>query len=421
MVAADLQLRQKQALALTQSMRQSLDVLRMSGEELDHVLAEAAARNPFIRVSRRLVSGNRHADGESVIEHISAPGPSLAAHVEAQIRLLFTTAEDVRVARRFAMMLDPCGWLLGSNEELSEATGCALPEIDRFLARLQKCEPTGLFARGLSECLRLQAEEEGILDAKMSMVLEKLSLLTDGGARAVAAATGIEIADVAERISRLRRLDPKPGAAFEHDTRHTVQPELRVFHSENRWRIELNSSATSSVELETVASSADCRLAPDISRMLAEANTLRAAVLRRRSTILRVAREAVGRQIAFLERGPSALVRLTLSDIADALDLNISTVSRAVAGCKVDTPRGVVALSSFFDRGTPNGGASMTIAGVRHELARLFAQEPPDAPLSDQAAAQQLARNGISLGRRAVAKHRTMLNIPSQHRRRKVT
>jgi RNA polymerase sigma-54 factor len=137
--------------------------------------------------------------------------------------------------------------------------------------------------------------------------------------------------------------------------------------------------------------------------------------------LLRVGREILRRQQAALAGGAEALVPMTMAEVAAALDLHESTVSRVVAGTSVDTPRGMWWLRLLFSGavGGVDGAPGVAAAALRDRLARLVAGEPPDAPLSDEALAAELAQDGAVVARRTVAKYRTMLNIPPAHRRRK--
>jgi RNA polymerase sigma-54 factor len=412
-------LSQNQRLQLTPGLQASIALLRMDAGGLTRFLEEQAERNPFLKVEAAPLApaawlprwGSAFAAARRDAPETAQPGPSLMAHVLSQIDVLTRSPRERQIALVLAEALEPFGWLGRPLPDLARQAGCAPGDAEAVLMRLQTMEPTGLFARSLSECLRLQAAEAGRLDAAMEVMLDHLDLLAEGKVDRLAALAGTTEAEILARLRLIRSFDPKPGAQFDPGEESAREPDLVVARGPQGWQITLNRSALPALELKrpaTAPSDAAERAA------LAAALSLQRMVERRNATLLAVAREIMARQAAVLEKGLGALVPLTMIEVAEALELHESTVSRVVAGTCVSTPMGTWRLRALF--GPRLGDASP--AAVRAGIVRLVAAEDPRRPLTDAALTEALAGEGRKVARRTVAKYREMLRIPRAGLRR---
>jgi RNA polymerase sigma-54 factor len=279
-------------------------------------------------------------------------------------------------------------------------------EVEAVLRNLQaEADPTGLFARSLAECLRLQAAEHGDLDAAMAAVLDRLELVGRGEIDRLARESLLDVATIRARIGTLRGYDPKPGARFQPLAAPVREPDLIALRGPQGWTLALNRSALPTLSLAE-GKGKDRSAARDLIRLVENRN----------ATLLTVAQEVLSRQEAALNDGPEALAPMTMAEVASAVGLHESTVSRVVAGTSVDTPQGTWWLRSLFTGQVRGGGPAAGALRVR--LARLVAAEDPAAPLSDEEIARALAAGGAPIARRTVAKYRAALNLPPAHRRR---
>lgn len=403
---------QTQRLALTTGLATSIRILRADAAGLSRYLEEAAAENPQILLARPQVQDwiprwKSAFAGDAERPEQEAAGPSLVAHVLGLVEALRLTAADTRIAMALAEALEPSGWIGRSLASIAGQLGVAIPAVEAVLARLQaQAEPTGLFARNLAECLRLQAQEAGEFDPPMMALLDRLDLLAKGEIDRIAREAGMEIADLRQAFGRLRSYDPKPGAGFEAFAAPIREPDLIAEKGASGWIVSLNRSALPSVSV-----------AEGRAKGRAEARALIRMIEGRNATLLSVGQDILTRQTAALEQGLGALVPMTMAEIAQALGLHESTISRVVAGTAVDTPRGTWWLRTLFTKAPREGGPAA--GALRDRLARLVANEDPDHPLSDEALAAALADGGAPIARRTVAKYRTMLNLPPAHRRRR--
>lgn len=403
---------QTQRMALTTGLATSIRILRADAAGLSRYLEEQAAENPQIILTRPQVQewlprwkSAFGSDAERPEQ--AAAGPSLVAHVLGLIEALRLGPTETRIAMTLAEALEPSGWIGRSLAAMAGQLGVGLPEVEAVLRRLQdRAEPTGLFARNLAECLRLQAEEAGELDAGMAVLLDRLDLLAKGEIDRIAREAGIDVADLRAAFGRLRSYDPKPGAGFEAFAAPIREPDLIAEKGAAGWIVSLNRSALPSV---TVAEGR--------KKGRAEARALIKMIEGRNATLLSVGQDILTRQVAALEDGLGAMVPMTMADVAQALGLHESTISRVVAGTAVDTPRGTWWLRTLFTKAPREGGPAA--GALRDRLAKLVAEEDPDHPLSDEALAQALAEGGAPIARRTVAKYRALLNLPPAHRRRR--
>lgn len=399
-------------MALTTGLAASIRILRADAAGLSRYLEEQAAENPQIILTHPQVQEwiprwrtAFAADAERPEQ--AAAGPSLVGHVLSVIEALRLDPAETRIAMALAEALEPSGWLGRPPAAVAAELGVGVAAVDGVLTRLQRqAEPTGLFARNLADCLRLQAEEAGELDRAMVSLLDRLDLLARGEIDRIAREAGLDPAELRAAFGRLRSYDPKPGAGFEPYAAPVREPDLIAEKGASGWIVSLNRSALPSVSV-----------AEGRGKGRAEARALIKMIEGRNATLLSVGQEILTRQTAALEAGLGALQPMTMAEVGTALGLHESTVSRVVAGTAVDTPRGTWWLRSLFTRAPQEGGPSA--GALRDRLARLVAAEDPDHPLSDEALAEALAEGGAPIARRTVAKYRAMLNLPPAHRRRR--
>jgi RNA polymerase sigma-54 factor len=376
-------------------------------------------------------------DGADPLEAtLATPEASLFGHVCAQIDLMFADPAQRIIALALADALEPSGWLGQPVGEIAAALGVDEARVLAVLDRLQGIEPAGLFARSLAECLRLQAAERGMLDAPFAMMLNNLPMLAEGQMKPLARLCGVSPEGLRDMLRALRRLDPKPGACFARDDAPISPPDLVVRRGPDGWIVDLNRSTLPSVVVNRsyaervleqplgTRQSAQAEATRGFARdRMADANWLRRAIAQRNATTLKIGAEIVRHQSAFLEHGAAHLRPLVLREVAEAVGVHESTVSRVTSGLLMATPRGTYRLKSFFSAGL--GGSSDVDAGgdcaaaVKHRIRKLIEAEHADAPLSDDALVRLIAADGIKLARRTAAKYREMLSIPSSFERRR--
>lgn len=415
---------QTQNLQLNVQLATSIRVLRLDASGLTRYMEEQAAQNPYLHLTPVAAETSpwlpRWTTAFSAMPMGGDMDPGvllqtaplgLIAHVSRQIDQITRNTQERQIALELMQALEPSGWLGRPLVGIAAEIGCDLAQMEAVLTRLQGMEPTGIFARSLAECLRLQAEEAGALDAVMRRILDNLHLLAEGAFSRLAALCEVSEAEITRRLRIIRSFDPKPGTQFGQSAAPVREPDLMVVRDVQGWRVSLNRSSLP-----------DLALNPDPDAGSTEALTQAREVLRmvanRNQTLLRIGQEILTRQEAVLSRGLEAMQPMGMQEVAEAVGLHVSTVSRAIAGVSVDAPRGTIWLRALFtaDVGGAAGGA------IQARLQRLVLHEDPRAPLGDQALAEALSDGtldgGPPIARRTVAKYRGLLDIPPAHRRK---
>ena len=411
-------MQQTQRLSLNASLATAIHILRTDAAGLSRYLEEQASNNPQLILAPqspgewlpRWRDVFTRSGGSAEMPEAEAAAPSLVAHVMDAVAAMRLGSREARIVEVFIEVLEPSGWLGKSVAACAALAGAPVAEAEAVLTKLQRrIEPTGLFARSLGDCLRLQAEDAEVLDAAMAKVLARLDLLADGDFARLAREIGLSEAEVRQKIMVIRGFDPKPGAQFEACAAPIREPDLMARKGDAGWEISLNRSALPSMAL------ADRKADQTGSR--SEARALIRLVEGRNATLLTIAREILMRQAAALDDGIGAVVPMTMAEIAEAVGFHQSTVSRVVAGAAVDTPKGTWWLRALFSQALTEDGLSA--AALRARLQRLVAAEDSAKPLSDAALSASLSADGAPVARRTVAKYREMLGLPPAHRRRK--
>ncbi len=428
---------QRQTIVVTPQLQQAIRLLQMGNAELQEFIETQAEENPFVELRAPAapmpdLPFSRMRGAETDWDRIAAlpdeRTPSLYAHVEAQIERLALPPRQARIAGACLDALEPSGWLGQDREAIAAAAGVGPSEVDEVLLLLQRIEPAGLFARDLAECLRLQAVASGQLDPVLDAVLDHLPLVASANLNALARVCGCALSHLRPALRRLRSFNPKPGAQFGDDRVPQMPPDLIVTQGPDGWTVDLNRSTLPGVVVRPGAvalSGPDARALRGagsyLTERLAVARWLARAVQHRNETSLRIGAEIVRRQQGFLEAGPSGMVPLTLREVADAVGVHESTVSRVCAGMMIATPRGTFPLKHFFPAALAKADGAQTgsAEAARHLIRQIIRTESKAHPFSDDEIARRVAEEGIRLARRTVAKYREMMHIPTASDRRR--
>ncbi|MDH3241083.1 MAG: RNA polymerase factor sigma-54 [Alphaproteobacteria bacterium] len=362
------------------------------------------------------------------LEDRHANTPSLREHLSSQVNLIFSEARERLIASVLIDSLDEAGYLRAELSEIAERLEIDVAEAEAVLTRAQECDPSGVFARDLSECLALQLRERNRLDPAMEAMVNNLEHLARRETAALKRICRVDDEDFAEMVAEIQALDPKPGLAFSQDTAQTIVPDIIVRARKNGgWDIELNAETLPRVlinqsYLAQVTSRTRTKDEREyISERMQSANWLIKALHQRATTILKVSKEIVRTQDGFLNKGVQFLKPLTLREIADVIGMHESTVSRVTSNKFMATPRGVFELKYFFTTAiaATGGGSAHSAESVRHRIKALIDSEPPKAVFSDDKIVDMLSGEGIEIARRTVAKYREAMRIPSSVQRRR--
>lgn len=362
------------------------------------------------------------------IEAYIAERASLADHLGAQLAMATGDPTERMIGLAIIDSIDESGYLRESAEELAARLGAAPERVEEVVALVQTFEPTGIGARDLSECLALQLRELDRYDPAMQAMIANLPLVAKRDFASLRKLCGVDDEDLADMLAEIRRLDPKPGRAFGGATAEPAAPDVIVRPAaDGSWLVELNNEALPRVLInQTYAASVSRHGGSEqdklfLSQCLQTANWLTKSLEQRARTILKVASEIVRRQDAFLALGVEHLRPLNLKNVADAVGLHESTVSRVTSNKYMLTPRGLFELKYFFTASIAahGGGDAHSAEAVRFKIKQMIDGESPEAILSDDAIVARLKEQKIDIARRTVAKYRESLRIPSSVERRR--
>ena len=441
-----------QHLAMTMQLQQAIEILQLSAQELCATIEKEYLENPVLEMEYSTGRRERYEQDGSVNvraladyldggskqpayftdedeRQFDAPTPLHATLEEAlleQVNFTFTENESERAVATFLVgSLDRRGSLTLPTAEAARAMACSEAEVLRILAVIQSFEPAGVGARDLAECLRLQAQRQGIYEGLVAAVIDRyLDAVAVHRLKEIAATEHVRPAEVQMAVDIVRRLNPKPGAAYGAADSAYITPDVIIRKGEKGYEVEVEEAGVPQLHISALYRQSDTF---DKATQKYIASRLRAAawlinsIEQRRTTIRRVVEEIVRRQQDYLERGPSFLHPMTMKDVADTLGVHESTVSRAVANKYAELPTGVIALRSFFTARSVKSVAGEDIAAAQAKSAieHLIHGEDPRKPLSDQKLCTLLKAEGIALSRRTVMKYREQLGYDSSVKRKR--
>ena len=419
---------QRQALAMTPQLTQSIALLAMPAVELEAYLAERAAANPLLAV-RPAPRGTFPASATAPARTpdafaFVAQERTLAAHLCEQIARAAARAPVAAAARAIAHDLSPEG--RASDTDWLVADGHRPADVEAALALVRTLEPAGVGARDLAHCLALQLAARDRLDPAMRAVVANLPLVARGDRAGLMRASGLDDVELDDALAELRRLDPRPGLAFRREPDVVLPPDILMARdARGGWRVELNAETLPRALVDHATHARTLRSARTaaerawLAEALHDATWLVRALDQRARTMLKVAEALVAAQDAFFEHGARALKPLTMNAIAERIAMHESTVSRVAAAKTICGPWGTAPLRFFFSPAIPgtDGGEHSAVA-VQSRIAELVRHEGAEV-LSDDAIVSRLRGDGVAIARRTVAKYRERLAIPSSLERRR--
>ncbi|MBP1764690.1 MAG: rpoN [Firmicutes bacterium] len=358
----------------------------------------------------------------------AATGPtSLHEHLEMQLHLSTENDKARKVGEYFIGCIDDSGYLRCTVEEAAEAVGIEIPCAEQILALLQTFDPAGVAARDLKECLLLQLRRHEIHEPLLEEIIDGyLDEVANGRIRYIADKLDCTPHEVQAAVDMIRMLTPKPGQAFGGDRNlGYVLPDVTIERVQNEFVVTVNDSDVPRLTINpyyrrVVRDNADGEARKFVEGRINAAVWLIKSIEQRRMTLYNVTNMIVKLQDEFFRNGPKNLRPMTMKKVADSLGIHESTVSRTVANKYATTPFGLFPLRHFFSAGiTGVDGECMASSRIKQELRDTITAEDPAKPFSDQILAEMLAKRGMELSRRTVAKYREEMGIASSGKRKR--
>jgi RNA polymerase sigma-54 factor len=357
---------------------------------------------------------------------------SLEEHLLEQLGFFEAPPDVLDFARHIVANLDERGFLREPLESLRSAYDRPVsPETARrALEIVHSCEPTGVGAQNLAECLLLQLEDPNPeiehVPVLRAILKNHFDDLMHNRLPVIQRKTGYSLEVIQKAIEEMRHLNLNPGASFASTSAQYVVPDVAVEQADSgEFVIKMNETNTPHIRISKEyqrmleEKSADPAALEFIKKKIEAARWLIESIQQRRNTLRKVTQAIIDHQRAFLEKGPDFIEPLKMQQIADKVGVHVTTVSRAVDGKWVQTPRGVFPLKRFFGGGTVTAdGEEVAWDAIKRKLTEIIDAEDKRDPYSDDELVKQLADRGYPLARRTVTKYRKMLSIPSSRQRK---
>ncbi|GAB6118088.1 RNA polymerase factor sigma-54 [Thermoanaerobacter brockii subsp. lactiethylicus] len=448
----DLKLQQTQKLIMTPELKQAIEILQLNSLELNALIEQELETNPLLEKEETSEEENAYeydlyelskyireteermyyddSDDEEIeevnYENFVSTKPSLTDHLLFQLHITPVSPKIQKICEYIIFSLSPSGYLREDIKDIAEILECTEEEVLEGLSIVQSFDPPGIAARNLQECLKLQllAQDsyKGIVKELVDYHLEEIA---EGKYSYLAKLYNISLKEVQQAVDFIKKLNPKPGSSFSStaDVRYIV-PDVEVIKREGEYFVIVNDSVTPKLKINnyyhSILNSHDEEAKKYINSKLQSAMWLIKSLESRKETLYKVVKAIVELQRDFLDKGINYLKPMTQKQIADIVGIHESTVSRAINGKYVATPRGLFELKFFFQSGISNkNGNEFSAETIKNLIKKLIEEEDPTNPLSDQKIADILKEKNINISRRTVAKYREECNIPSTIKRRR--
>jgi RNA polymerase sigma-54 factor len=381
---------------------------------------------------------NREQDREPQENRITTM-PPLADQITDQLILSDLRGKDVEIAEFIIGNIDDRGYLTCSSNEIAEGMDVPLEDVERVLTVVQSFDPPGIAARDLRECLLIQLErrDDAGREVALQVVRHHMEDLTKRRFSRITRGLGIDDEELKMALSVIEQLQPKPGSTSVSDYSELlildtdvpyITPELIVEKAGDEWVVSLTDGKLPSLRINVdyakllkdgASGNGKDETRTYVSKKLNDARWLINAINQRRATMMKVANYLVRAQMDWFENGLAHLKPMVLQDVADAVSMHVSTISRVSNGKYMQTPHGVFELKYFFDSKVHrDDGEDVSARSVKERVAEMVEAEDKSNPLSDQEIADVLGEEGLRIARRTVTKYRDQLKINSQRYRK---
>lgn len=472
-----LQLRLSQQLAMTPQLQQAIRLLQLSTLELQQELQQALESNPLLEqidtheeIDTRETQDSETLDTADALEQKEMPeelpldaswdtiytagtpsGTSgdyiddelpvyqgettqtLQDYLMWQVELTPFSDTDRAIATSIVDAVDDTGYLTVPLEDILESMGdeeIDIDEVEAVLKRIQRFDPVGVAAKDLRDCLLIQLSQfdktTPWLEEARLIISDHLDLLANHDFRTLMRVTRMKEDVLKEAVNLIQSLDPRPGQSIQTGEPEYVIPDVLVRKHNGHWTVELNSDSIPRLQINQHYASMCNNARNDgdsqfIRSNLQDAKWLIKSLESRNDTLLRVSRCIVEQQQAFFEQGEEYMKPMVLADIAQAVEMHESTISRVTTQKYLHSPRGIFELKYFFSSHVnTEGGGEASSTAIRALVKKLIAAENPAKPLSDSKLTSLLSEQGIMVARRTVAKYRESLSIPPSNQRKQL-
>lgn len=363
------------------------------------------------------------------IEYADHSGESLREHLLWQLELENFTPRETVIGEALVDAINDIGYLTASvqeiQESLAEETSVTLTEVEQTLKKVQAFDPAGIGARSAAECIVLQLRQlqadTPALELAVAIAEDSLDMVADHDLASLRRKHHTSEDNLNLALALVRGCNPKPGLSISVNSTEYVVPDVFVRRVDDRWQVEISGSGIPRLSVNQeyarlLRGNTDHAV---LKNQLQEARWLVRSLEIRNETLLKVASNIVSRQTEFLDKGEEAMKPMVLRDIAEAVGMHESTISRVTTNKYMHTPRGIFEFKYFFSSHLANSeGDDLSSTSVRAKIRKMIGAENPAKPLSDNKIMKMLGDDGITVARRTIAKYREALKIPSSSERK---
>jgi RNA polymerase sigma-54 factor len=385
--------------------------------------------DPWAESSTPSGDGRAQDDDDRPLEFTDERGRDLHQHLIWQLEVSRLDPRQVWIGEAIVDALNDDGYLTESVADIARSLSAELPvseeDVEQVLAFVQTLDPTGVGARTAAECICLQlAQLEPDTpgrDLALDIARDHLQAVADRDLAHLRRHCEADEDTLLAALALIRGCNPRPGSAFEGSQPEYIVPDVFVRRTDQGWSVEINPASVPRLKVNQGYASLVSRSADyaTLRAQLQEARWLIRSLEIRNDTLLKVARSIVQRQAAFLEKGDEAMQPMILRDVAEAVGMHESTISRVTTGKYMHTPRGIYEFRYFFSSHVAGAdGEDVSSVAIRARIRKLVADEEPGKPRSDAQLAELLSREGVKVARRTVAKYREALGLASSSERR---
>ncbi|MCT4508631.1 MAG: RNA polymerase factor sigma-54 [Tepidibacter sp.] len=437
-----LELNQSQKLILTKQLKQSLDILNMSTQDLEELISKEKEENPVIEVDKNddidwekyidnmnnriynQTSSVNYDNEDYNIENMVKYNINLYEHLKNQISYYSLNEKDKEIVEYIIDSLDEQGYFKSDIEEVASILKTTKENVMKNLKIVQTLEPSGIGASNIEECLIIQLKEKNIQESILENIVQNdLKLLADKKYKEVCKKYKITMEKCVEIVKIIKMLDPKPGNRYTSSKNNYIKPDVIVEKIGKEYEVYLKEKNTTNIKInkfyeEILKNSKDDENAKQyIKEKLNSAFNLVKNIESRKNTILKISKEIVKYQYEFFENGNKYLKPLILKDIAQNLEIHESTVSRGVNGKYMLTPHGIFELKYFFSSGLKQQ-EDIASTSIKTIIKEIIHSEDKKKPYSDSKICNLLKEKDINISRRTIAKYREELGISSSSKRK---
>lgn len=424
------ELRLEQQQQLSQQQIQSLQLLAMDNIELEGFLQNEHLENPLLEYSSQgtgLRKGEVDAFWNRDIRESAAEENKIKPYLQEQLPMEKFTKKEWELFEFLIDCLDEHGFFKGNIDEIAKMNHISCQMVEKCLEELRLLEPVGIFAENLQECLLRQLEVLGISNPELEKIIkEHLEDVAEGKISSISRELKLSTLQVRKYIAMIEHLNPCPMAGFSTGETKYIVPDMIAVQGESGWEILLNDSwmgdyGLNDYYIHMMKETKDAELYEYFQKKLERARFIVNSIEQRRKTLLMIGNTLLEHQKGYFE-GKEPLRPMTMTALAKELGINSSTVSRAIKGKYIQSPRGTLELKSLFSAGVhQNGGEkgeAVTADEIKNQIFKLIKAEDKRKPYSDTKLVQLLQQESIQISRRAVAKYREEMGIRGSFERK---